>query len=416
MQLATDIYLPDDCWEYIFKFIIFDGHIHNGCYFDYLSLVSKQFLSITNRLLLSNTILSATPRPLLPSFFQRFPNLISLTITNCHDVDVLLSEISLFPLKFTSLNISYKPIIPTDGLRAFSQNITTLTSLNCSHMRSINGTDLFLIADCFPLLEELDLGFPIELENYDSLQIGVKALSSKLLKLRKVNLTYHEYINDQLLVHLFSNWKLLEEAVIFGCDLITKSGITAAIRERPTLRSLSFTSDFAVDVAALVKSLCLADNFELRDESVEIFVSLFPNLQFLNLRNCRKISENIIYQVLKRCCKIRHLDLSGCSLKLLGLNFEVPNLEVLNLSLRKVDDETLYVISKSCRGLLKLVMLYCHGITEKGVKHVVENCTQLREIELKSSSNVDANVVASMALSRPLLRKITPPECPLGRC
>jgi hypothetical protein len=57
----------------------------------------------------------------------------------------------------------------------------------------------------------------------------------------------------------------------------------------------------------------------------------------------------------------------------------VPKLEVLNLSNTKVDDETLYVISKNCCGLLYLSVDDCNDVTEKGVKHVEENCSQLRE-------------------------------------
>ncbi|MCI03157.1 F-box/RNI superfamily protein, partial [Trifolium medium] len=104
-----------------------------------------------------------------------------------------------------------------------------------------------------------------------------------------------------------------------------------------------------------------------------------------------------------------HLNLDNCSrVKLLGMNFEVPNLEVLNLSNTPVDDETLYVISKSCRGLLHLILQRCDDVTEKGVKHVVENCTQLKEIDFYGCNKAHFNVV-SMVLSRPSLRKVTTP-------
>jgi F-box/leucine-rich repeat protein 2/20 len=134
-----------------------------------------------------------------------------------------------------------------DGLRDFSQNITTLTSLTCSYIKFIDGSDLSLIVDCFPLLEELDLSLPIPtrmLDNYESLLYGVKALSSKLFKLRKVNLTSHRYINDQTLFQLFKNCKLLEEVIIFNCNQITNASIVFALRERTTLRSLSFSNIF----------------------------------------------------------------------------------------------------------------------------------------------------------------------------
>jgi hypothetical protein len=134
-----------------------------------------------------------------------------------------------------------------------------------------------------------------------------------------------------------------------------------------------------------LKDLYLGDNSWLNDEILIMVTSIFPNLQLLDLNYCRNISEGIC-QVLRKCRKIRHLNLAGCSrVKLLEISFAVPNLEVLNLSYTNVDDKTLYVISKSCCGLLKLLLEHCNGITEKGVKHVVKNCTKLRKIMVPNS-------------------------------
>jgi F-box/leucine-rich repeat protein 2/20 len=129
-----------------------------------------------------------------------------------------------------------------------------------------------------------------------------------------------------------------------------------------------------------LKSLYLGENSWLSDEIITMFASIFPNLQLLDLNscNCNHISEGIC-QVLRKCCKIRHLNLAYCwEVKLLGMNFVVPNLEVLNLTWTNIDDETLYVISQNCRGHLQLLLEGCKGVTKKGVKHVLENCTLLR--------------------------------------
>jgi F-box/leucine-rich repeat protein 2/20 len=292
------------------------------------------------------------------------------------------------------------------------------------------------------LLEELDLSYPKRCKKYASYVDGVEALSLALIKLRKVNLSGFP-INNQSLFHLFNNCKYLEEVIILKCDEITSEGLASALRERPTLTSLSFsitpsnpelftTSQFIDSLVSLkdlvsinlggcpnltksalftltkncpslsvikmerigsksvhksefgeylqLKSLYLGENSWLSDESIIMFASVFPNLELLDLKYCNRISEGIC-QVLRKCRKIRHLNLAGCSrVKLLGISFVVPNLEVLNLSYTNVDDKTLYVISKSCCGLLKLLLECCNGITEKGVKHVVENCTKLRKI------------------------------------
>jgi hypothetical protein len=96
-------------------------------------------------------------------------------------------------------------------------------------------------------------------------------------------------------------------------------------------------------------------------------------------------------------------------MNLLRMNFEVPKLEVLNLSHTEVNYGTLYVISKNCCGLLHLLLEHCCCVTDVGVKVVLENCTQLREINLRGCVGVNSNIVSSMISSRPSLRKIIAP-------
>ncbi|XP_045818219.1 F-box/LRR-repeat protein 2-like [Trifolium pratense] len=518
--------LPDDCWETIFRFIInhYDDN-HSLRYLNSLSLVSKRFLSITNRLLLSYNVSELN---YLRRILVRFTNLTSLNIKGySSDLNKLLRKISRFPLKqLTSLNISNQPTFPANGLRAFSQKITTLTSLTCSNMHSpnsLNPSHLFLIAECFPLLEQLDLSHPSGGKIYSSSYVdGVEALSLALIKLRKVNLSAFP-INDQSLFHLFNNCRYLEEVTLSWCDEITSLGLASALRDKLTLRSLSFStvkdlemfstsqfidslvslkgltclvfhnlnisdellysiareclpltrvgllgctghsyagiidllskcrriqhldlrytdflkdqhvvelSSFLVDLVSInlscchnltpsalftlakncpslseikmekiggkavgnsdslgvypqLKSLYLGKNSWLSDKIITKFASIFPNLQLLDLNNCNRISEGIC-QVLRKCFKIKHLNLAGClEVKLLGMNFVVPNLEVLNLSYTKVDDETLYVISKNCRGLLQLLLEKCNGVTQKGMQHVLENCTHVLDYSFK---------------------------------
>jgi hypothetical protein len=136
-----------------------------------LSVVSKQFLSITSSLQFSITITDQAI-PFLPRLFQRFPNLTSLIITisskqqkeeGDDDFNALLTEISAFPLSnIKSLYLSnLNTKIPIDGLRALSKKMKNLTSLTCSKILSIHRNDLFAVAHCFSLLEELNLSFPI---------------------------------------------------------------------------------------------------------------------------------------------------------------------------------------------------------------------------------------------------------------
>jgi len=193
----------------------------------------KHFLSITNHYKFYLTILHTT-LPVLPRLLQRFTKLTSLNLSSYYgDLNALLTQISRFPLKLTLLNLSNQLNLLANGLGAFSQNITTLTSLICSVLYSINSTDLKLIADCFPLLEELDLGYPYKFINHThrNFPTGLMALLLALFKLRKLNLSHHYYVNDFLIFHLFKNCKFLEEAILPRCQRVTNLGVACALCE-----------------------------------------------------------------------------------------------------------------------------------------------------------------------------------------
>jgi len=77
--------LPEEIWESILIFLNNDHNILNRT-LKSLSVLSKQLLSITNRVRFSATV---TNRTILPRFFQRFPNLTSLQVIGlCGDTHV----------------------------------------------------------------------------------------------------------------------------------------------------------------------------------------------------------------------------------------------------------------------------------------------------------------------------------------
>ncbi|GAU45755.1 hypothetical protein TSUD_286160 [Trifolium subterraneum] len=486
--------LPDECWEFIFRLIINEDENRNKLrILNPLSLVSKQLLSVADRLRFTLTVYEPS---YLHRIFKRFTNLNSIKLACfCIDSDKLLRKISCFPWKqLTLLSLYDQRRIPTNGLRAFSRKITTVTSLNCSHIGCLNSSDLFLIAECFPLLEELDLSYPKGCQNFTSYVDGVEALSLALIKLRKVNLSRFP-INNQSLYHLFNNCKYLEEVIIFECDKISSGGLASAIRERPTLTSLSFsisnmedsevfaTSQFIESLVSLKYLTCLVlRNLNISDEllysiareglpltklglpfctnynynGIVCLLSKYRSIQHLNLQYadclndqhvvqlssflgdlvsinlgfCVELTESALYALVENCPSLSEIkmerfgsegdivvnsdslgkfgvypQLKGLylghnswlsdesiimfasifpNLQLLDLNSchgisEVPKLQVLNLSGTEVDDETLCMISKNCSVLLRLQVDNCRGVTDKGVKHVVENCRQLRE-------------------------------------
>ncbi|XP_058741952.1 F-box/LRR-repeat protein 3-like [Vicia villosa] len=373
IQTRSNVYLPDECWECIFKFLINHGTDDTrGRYFHLksLSIVSKQFLSVTNRFRSSLTIYNPTCQ-----FFHRFSNIASLDLSYYDgDLDHLLVQISRFPLKITSLNISNQLRIPVKGLRAFSKNITTLTSLLCSNITTIYDTDILSVADFFPLLEELDLSKPTKFKFGKTAFFSAEALSLALPKLRKVNLSHNSYISNELLFHLCKNCKLLQEVTVIKCNSITISDIAADLHERPTLSSLSFSASYSdsltssfIDSLLSLKGLTSLDLFimEISDELLSSIAMEGLPLTRLGLRNCAGYSYNGIFSLLSRCPCIQHLNLQTA--------FFLNNQHVAKLSLFLGD-------------LISINLSRCKRLTESALFALVRNCPSLIEINMEGTS------------------------------
>ncbi|XP_045816537.1 EIN3-binding F-box protein 2-like [Trifolium pratense] len=428
-QQMVSSYLPDECWESIFRFIIIDDDCNNNNnnnnknyngigYFgshksfvtknfvnlNSLSLVSKQFLAVTNRLRFSLTFYNESTSC---HIFKRFTNLNSLNIKNLYiNLNNLLCKISCFPLKqLTSLNISNQHTIPANGLRTFSQKITTLTSLTCSHVDSINNSDLFLIAECFPLLEQLDLSYPLCCKLSSSYVDGVKALSLRLTKLREVNLSGFP-INYQSLFHLFNNCRKLEEVIIFNCVEITSKGLASALRERPTLRSLSFsttsinpelfsTSHFIDSLATLKGITCLVlRGFKISDELLySIARECLPLTRFV-LRRCTGHSYDGIKFLLSKCQHIQQLDLQYT--------------DFLN------DQHVVQLSSSFLVDLVSINLSRCRLLTDSALFALVRNCSSLSEIKMvhiQSKSGESSESLVKFGVY-PELKSLYLGECP----
>jgi hypothetical protein len=279
---------------------------------------------------------------------------------------------------------------------------------------AIATTDLYLSDECWEcVVRFLDNGDDHSNSSLKSFSAVSKQFISITNCLRSsITIRDPTRICPNGLFQRFPNITSLRLTHYYGGDIFCwLSSIASPVRIKKTQTNNSADNSNSFVASPQLKSLHLISSTWLQDESIKRIASVFANLQLLDLSFCYNISEEGIFQVLRTCSDIKHLNLTGClGRKLRRMNFEVPKLEVLNLSYTNVDDETLFVISKCCRGLLQLLLEWCIVVTEMGVKHVVEKCTQLREIDLKYCLKVHCDVLGSLIFSRPSLRKFTTPD------
>ncbi|KAI6706757.1 hypothetical protein NL676_009719 [Syzygium grande] len=166
-------------------------------------------------------------------------------------------------------------------------------------------------------------------------------------------------------------------------------------------------------VNSQVRCLIISSNVNLTDECLKKIGRICPNLRYLDVGDCLKITGDGISGVLKSCPEIKYLMIRG--LKNIGnlcIDFELPQLEVLQAEGLKLNNKQLAAFISRCCHLKHLDLQKCVYLSTKGVEKVVKNCNTLREINLRDCHNVrdDVPFLDWMVSVRPSLRRIVPPR------
>ncbi|GFS34841.1 hypothetical protein Acr_00g0036400 [Actinidia rufa] len=455
---------PDDCWK-----LIFDRLREDRWDLESISLVSKQFLSLSNRfklsLSVSNKVLS-----LLPQLLRRFHHIknIDIDIHNCTDLDELICQFSGSGINLEALAISCPSSPPRVGFRALGLTMKNLKVLDCSKLVYVLDSDLILIANLFPGLEEICINAYNDDESGVNEEVltnvtddGVEFLASKLKELKKIDLRGKFCISDGSLVLLSLNCVKLREIhlCIYGHHL-TEKGIDFVMQHCHNLTSLSlslfpsnldnnhaftvgssetYSNSFTFDNSIMknLHTLSLVDGIsvkflysmakahpplkKLKIKSRRLVILLQAcqlTLQELTLLNpyltdsCWCVTDEGIGEILKSCPVLTHLKIFWLGVSNVFERYSehsIVNLKSLEACGTKINDEAMANIGNRCPCLRYLDISYCKGVTNNGVMEVVRNCKRIREINLNRCENVSANILPQMMFSRPSLKKITPP-------
>ncbi|KAE9621257.1 hypothetical protein Lal_00023679 [Lupinus albus] len=346
------LYLPDECWESVFNFLPYQKS---------LSLISKRFLSITNNLRSSLTILPATPLGLLPHLiYIRFPNLTSLHIRH-----IYLSEFFVRPI-YTS---NYSLIRLRDLAVEKNKSTCPFKSITFHNIINITDDDLILIVECFSSIQQLDISSYRSCDR-DVTDIGIRTLSIGLTKLRKVVISGY-FINDSKLVILCKHSPLLEKVIITCDKYITQHGIASAIKQMLNLVSFSVKRfNFENNSPDLIASLMGLRNMTFLDLSFscisdELLISIAKvhvSLKKLVLRGCRGYNYVGIYILLLKCRLVQHLDLHDTEF---------------------LEDEHIIELSKFLSHLKFIDLSDCSNITDLGLSALTKNCPLLNHMKTK---------------------------------
>ncbi|KAF7154071.1 hypothetical protein RHSIM_Rhsim01G0032800 [Rhododendron simsii] len=371
LKELKEIGFTDDCWELMLNRLEEDDLDLAA-----MSLVSKRFLSITNRLKVSLKIMDEMIS-LLPGILRRFQHLKNVEIDTESDEDMsgLICLISQYGLNVESLKFSCKKIPSHDSFRELGLNLKRLKALDCWRLYSLTDRDLNVIVDCFPGLEELTIGGYISDD-------GVKVLASKLKELKKIVFREGNHYTHRSLIFLSINClKLREIHLINNIRLVTHEGIRFLMQHSPNLTTLallpgtvclrgsvSFDFESSITCARKLHSLSVEED---SSKLLSFIAKARPPLKKLKLydNGCRGFSS-----LLQSCWSTLEELLQSC-----WSTLEELTLTNLCLTERR--------ISEVCLPNLTLIELYwCSLLSSDTFHSLTEKCPLLEVIIMKSTS------------------------------
>ncbi|XP_021906354.1 F-box/LRR-repeat protein 20 [Carica papaya] len=415
--------LPEECWELIFE------SLHHLCHLESLSLVCTSFLAVSNSV---RHTLSITPQtvPYLSVILHRFHNLKKIVIPQFHgDLDSILSQISRSRLDLQSLTLCNQRTFPALGFRELGSRMKNLRELNCSITSSLKDSDLIVIGNSFPSLEEIDISYPESGHSFyfrnmylhstsvssfvtDS---GILALSKKLRGLRKINLSVdgigiptseswfeesfqfarglreldlsNSSISDQLLCLIAEAGLPLKKLLLSHCCCFTLVGISTLLSKYQSLLYLDLEGA----------------NF-LTDDSLILLSYFLHDLTFINLSSCSKLTNSAFFAILKNCPLLNDIEMKNTNLGVEEFSMEVvKNYRVKSLLLDgnySLDDEFIKKVAYACPHLQVLGVSHCSGITEEGIVEIMKNCFKLRNLDFSRCGGEIKNLDIDFSFAR----------------
>ncbi|XP_059303516.1 F-box/LRR-repeat protein 3-like [Lycium ferocissimum] len=423
--------LPEECWELIFN------RLHRQSDLESVSLVCKQFLAITNRIRLH---LSLIHYGTLSKLIHRFPNLNSIDLSDFQrdlsdfhgDFDLLLFNLANCFSNLRQLDISNHQKLPVVGLK----ELKGLRVLKCSNLSFLRDTDLYVIADSFPFLEELDISYP----GYGVTDFGIEASSFYLRNLRKINISGNYGITDRSLVALSMNCLNLQAIQVEGTSVTLEGtlsiqracaslswisvskihsgfkGLATSSRSLQTLEvSDSMVTDESLFLLATASlplsrlSLTKCTNFTLR--GISFLLSVYRTLKCLSLVNVKFLTDESMNDLSQYLQSLVTIDLGGC-VKLTIYTFftlarNCPSIEDVNMEntsigmkrdpfpygvkkprIRSVclahnphlNDDSLTKVALLCPNMESLNLYRCRSVTEAGIAFALEVCNHIRNL------------------------------------
>lgn len=284
------------------------------------------------------------------------------------------------PTSLWKLNVGGCHRIGDEGMVEVAKRCTRLREINVRRCDKLTDISMRAITHNCLELEVLNMEevfaptFKLFLFDHEGDGRGVVD-KHMLRKLRDVNLSGCNGLNDLAIGHLANRSKELESLSISGCEEITDCGLGWVWRDM---------LDGSVAGSALT---CIDLSYcpQLTANAIHQAVVRCPKLVSLNLSGCTNLSEDQMIEIIVSCSRINRLAVAYCrevSDKVLRTMTVHMSLEELNVArCSRITDDGMLEIAAQFTGLRKVNVSACKKLTERTLNALYENASTLQELD-----------------------------------
>ncbi|OMO87180.1 Leucine-rich repeat, cysteine-containing subtype [Corchorus olitorius] len=357
--------LSTDCWQLIFNYL-------NNDDLEAVSLVCKDFLAISNFVKKSLKV-NRPEVDILSQHLKRFTQLKRIDFSEFRgDFEEAIRQVARSGLCLETLDTCPKTGFKNEGLIELGSNpnMKNLKVLNC-YETVLQDNDLVVIANFFPLLEELNMRRDYELiEAKGPTDHGIETLASKLTLLKRFYIQGKHDLSDEAVVALSLNCVFLKDVTIHGSGSgITENGIGLLLRNRPNLELLS------------IGSIYKKQSSTITIENSISHAKCLTSLSFMHM----DISDNLFLEISKAKLRLKNLELILCwNFTASGLLVVFSNYltELCLLNNSYVEDMEL-VLNGDVGNLTHILISPCQ-LTKSTMFLLPTKCPSLVEIKIES--------------------------------
>ncbi|KAK9282236.1 hypothetical protein L1049_005150 [Liquidambar formosana] len=380
------VVLPQERWELI---------LSRADNLEAISLVCKEFFCISNNILHSLKVKNNLSIQQLRQLLKRFSRLKRIDLSKFEgEIDRAVLEIARSGLNVEALDVSYQKRITVESLRELGSNMNNLKTLVCRNIRYLEDSDLAAIATSLPWLEELDISYSMDYDDFNHFEdfahsnnmylelitdAGIEVLASKLKGLRRINISGN-YLSDPSLLALSSNCVFLREIFASSCGRITQNCIALLFRRCPNLVSLSAHN---IEMGSFEPSPS-ASSF-----TIENSIAYAKALSALDISGT-VFSHSLLSSIAKAHIPLKELTLRNCyDLSISGLSLLLhayQSLEILDLErVESLTDKDISDLSPYFHHLTYINLSYCCRLSDSTFAILTRNCPSLERIDMEDT-------------------------------